>query len=199
MRAALLLALALLSLASRAGAGEPLHLTGAALGPDGRITRNAADVMGNDEPSYTPLLVIDAPVLRGAERITGRVETFQVDGEAWLELASVFADGHRDVNRTRDAGGTRLAGTSETRPFALAVPSAGEGPAPVRVELGVGMLGPGVVSVSALRLEGAGPGAASAVAIRGARVGLVILVGAALAVGPFVALRRRMRARLAAR
>lgn len=195
MRLATLLAALVLSLAPHAGADEPLHVAAAALGPDGVLTRQAADVMGNDGPSHTPLLVIDEPALRGGSRISGRVEAFEIDSEAWLELAAVYADGRREVARTLDANGpgARLRGTAEPRRFELGVPFDGAGPRPVRLELGVGMLGPGVVSVSELRLEA---GAAQAAApVPGLWLALASVAVAALAAGSW--LRRSARVRLA--
>jgi hypothetical protein len=186
MRSAILLAfsaLFALSLPVPAGADEPLRVAAAALGPDGVLTRQTADVMGHDGPSLTPLLVIEEPALRGASRISGRVEAFEVESEAWLEVAAVFADGRREVARTLDAGGSgsRLRGTLERRRFELPVPFDGVGPRPVRLELGVGMVGPGVVSVSELRLEArpAQAGAGGALA-RGVWPALAALAAVAL-------------------
>ncbi|HSJ97199.1 MAG TPA: hypothetical protein VLC53_09000 [Myxococcota bacterium] len=196
MRVAPLLAcLAALSAVSAHGA-EPLRIAGAALGPDGVLTRRAADVLGNDGPSHTPLLVIEDPPLRGWSRLSGRVETFEIESEAWLELAAISADGRREVARTLDPAGpaARLRGTAEPRRFELAVPFDGAGAKPVRLELAVGMLGPGVVSVSELRLEpdvaraaGAGPG----------RRGVVLGLGGAgaLALAAVVRMRRSVRGR----
>jgi len=198
--ASVLAALALLAV-SRAAADEPLHVAGAAVGPDGVLTRKTADVMGNDGPSHTPLLVIDDPPLHGAGRVSGRVEAFEIDSEAWLELAAVYPDGHRQVARTADPDGpaARLLGTAPARRFELAVPVDVAGARPVRLELAVGMLGPGVVSVSELRLEdGAG---------RAARAGLgavaggpwpAVVGGLVLVLAAGLALRRPRRGPLAA-
>jgi len=197
MRSASLLACLALVLAPGARADEPLHIAGAALGPDGVLTRQAADVMGNDGPSHTPLLVIDEPALRGASRISGRVEAFEIDSEAWLELAAIYADGRREVARTLDPNGpgARLRGTAEPRRFELAVPFDGAGPRPVRLELGVGMLGPGVVSVSELRLEVSVAHAAAALPERGLWLALASIAAATLGAGAW--LRRSARGRLA--
>jgi hypothetical protein len=197
MRSTILLALAL-ALAPAAGADEPLHVSGAALGPAGVLTRKAADVMGNDGPSYTPLLVIDEPALRGASRISGRVEAFEIESEAWLELAAVYPDGRRRVTRSIDPGGSgaRLRGSEEPRRFELEVPVDAAQGSPVRLELGVAMLGPGVVSVSELRLEAnAPPSAAGFPAQRGLWLALAALASVALLAG--VWLRRQARGRLA--
>ncbi|MEB2343575.1 MAG: hypothetical protein OZ948_02415 [Deltaproteobacteria bacterium] len=190
MRSANALACLVLLVAVRAGADEPLRIAGAALGPDGVLTRRTADVMGHDGPSHTVLLVVEAPALHGASRISGRVEAFEIDPEAWLELAAVFPDGHREVARTLDASdpAAPLHGTAAPRRFALAVPAGRDGAQPVRLELGVGMLGPGVVSVSELRLE-TGPAPAAATGRR-PWLALAVLVPIVLGAG---ALLRRVR------
>jgi hypothetical protein len=191
MRPTSLAALVLLA-AAPAGAGEPLRIAGDALPADGVLTRQAADVMGNDEPSHTTLLVIDDPP-PAAGVLDGKVEAFEIEGEGWLELAAVFADGRREVVRSLDPEdpATRLQGTAAPRPFALAVPRGADGSTPARLELAVGMLGPGVVSVSELRLA---PGGDDAPAPGGppisgkARIALAALAG--LALGGALALRR---------
>lgn len=182
MRFAKVLACLVLLVAPRAGADEPLRIAGAALGPAGVLTGRTADVMGNDAPSHTPLLVIDAPALHGASRISGRVEAFEIDSEAWLELAAVFPDGRREVMRTLEpeGPGASLRGTAEPRRFELAIPPAADGALPVRLELGVGMLGPGVVSVSELRLE-TGASRAASLAPPGAWLALAGVAAAMLA------------------
>lgn len=194
MRLAPVLACLALLAAPRAGADEALHVAGAALGPDGVLTRKTADVMGNDAPSHTPLLVVDEPPL-AASRISGRVEAFEIDAEAWLEVAAVYPDGHRQVARTTKAEdpAARLRGTAAARRFELAVPVDAAGARPVRLELGVGMLGPGVVSVSELRLESGAAPAGLGLPLRG---GLV--AGALLVLALAVALRWPGRRRLAA-
>lgn len=184
-------ALALLG-APPAGADEPLHIAGGSLGADGVLTRQAADVMGHDGPSHTSLLVVDDPP-PAARVLDGRVETFEIEGEAWLELAAIFPDGRRAVVRSLDPEdpATRLQGTAAARPFALAVPRDPDGAAPARLELAVGLLGPGVVSVSELRLA---PGGDDAPAPGGppisgkVRIALAALAG--LALGGALALRR---------
>lgn len=197
MRSATLLACLSLALVPAARAEEPLQVAGAALGPDGVLTRRVADVMGNDGSSRTPVLVIEEPALRGASRISGRVETFEIDSEAWLELTAVYGDGRRKVVRSLDAGGAeaRLRGTAEPRRFELAVPFEAEGPRPVRLELAVAMLGPGVVSVSELRLEAGAAHAAAAPAQSGLWLALAGVAGAALLAATW--LRRNARGRLA--
>lgn len=176
-------------------AEEALRIAGATLAPDGLLTHKTADVMGNDGPSHTALLAIEDPPLGAGSRIGGRVEVFEVDSEAWLELAAVYPDGRREVARTLDAAGpaARLQGTAAPRRFELAVPADPGGAKPVRLELGVGMLGPGVVSVSELRLEAAPATAATAAAVaRPSTRGLWITMAAAAAAGA-VALRRQGR------
>lgn len=199
MRAVNVLTCLALLLAARAGAGadEPLRITGATLGADGVLTRRTADVLGNDGPSHTALLVVEAPVLHGASRVSGRVEGFEIDSEAWLELAVVFPDGHREVVRTLDAGDpvSHLRGTAEPSLFELAVPAGRDGVQPVRLELGVGMLGPGVVSVSELRLE---TGPAPATAFDPRRIPWLALAAGLVALcAGFLLYRRNTRASLA--
>ncbi|HEY8493626.1 MAG TPA: hypothetical protein VIN04_07000 [Myxococcota bacterium] len=162
MRRVLLAAVCVLALPLLGRAAEDvgaLRLRGADIGRDGVLSRKAADVMGGDGPTYTPLLVIDEPVLHGASRLTARVESFEVH-LARLELTAVFPDGRRRTAEALDGEGRRLAlqGTAPARPVSLAVPEDAGGATPVRLELAVQMLGPGVVSLSELRLEtGAAP------------------------------------------
>jgi hypothetical protein len=193
LRPLALLALpALLLAAAATRADEPLRVDGASLGADGVLTRRAADVMGNDAPSRTTLLVVDAPPPT-ADALRGRVETFEIDGEGWLELVAAFADGSARAVRALAADGTdaRLRGTAPAREFALAIPRAADGSAPARLELAVGLLGPGVVSVSELRLEPArdAPAPGGPTVPRGSRFALAALAG--LALGAALALRRR--------
>jgi hypothetical protein len=188
--ASALIGLALLAAVPARG-DEPLRIAGASLGADGVLTRQAADVMGNDAPSHTMLLVVEDPP-PSAGRLSGRVETFQIDGEGWLELVAEFADGGREVVRSpgaEDAGG-RLQGTAPPRPFSLAVPRAADGAAPVRLALAVGLLGPGVVSVSELRLEAGAPTAAAGGPPISAKARIALAALAGLALGGALALRR---------
>ena len=153
--------LALLFAAGASRGDAPLEIQGRKLPADGLLTNRIADVMGSDTPSQTRLLVIEAPRIAGVRaHLRGRIESFEVDTEAWLELWSVFADGTRAVSRTLDREGPvlRLAGTTPPRAFALPVALGPGGAPPVRLELKVGMLGPGVVSISELRFD-AGAGA----------------------------------------
>lgn len=188
--APVLIAFALLTGAPARG-DEPLRIAGASLGADGVLTRQAADVMGNDGPSHTTLLVVDDPP-PSAQRLRGRVEAFEVDGEGWLELVAEFADGGREVVRSSgavDAGG-RLQGTAPARPFSLAVPRAAGGAPPVRLSLAVGLLGPGVVSVSELRLEAGEPVASTGGPPISAKARFALAALAGLALGGALALRR---------
>ncbi len=145
----------LLSTASRA-AEAPIQLRGNQVAVGEVMAREAADVIGLEGPSQTPLLVIDAPPVgsQGA-RITGRIESFDVESEAWIELWAVYPDGSRSVARTLDRNrpDLRLAGTTERRSFELPVALGPGGAKPQRLELNVGMLGRGIVSVANLRLE----------------------------------------------
>ncbi len=146
-----------LVVATASGAGEmPIRLVGKQVAVGEVISREAADVMGLDEPSHTPLLVVEAPpVGRRGARLSGFVESTDVDSVAWLELWVLYTDGARSVARTldRDRPELRLAGTTERRRFALPVALGAGGARPQRLELNVGMFGTGIVSVSELRLE----------------------------------------------
>src|SRR5690606_31822141 len=140
MRLARLVLLLAASLAAPAGADEPLRVSAAALGADGGLGARVADVLGGDGPSYTRVLAIEAPPAGG--RIAGQVEVFEIDGEAWIELVAVQADGRRAVARTTDPGraAPRLVGSAPPRSFALDAPADPGGAAPVHLELAVGML-----------------------------------------------------------
>jgi hypothetical protein len=143
--------------ATASGAGEvPIRLDGEQVAVGEVISREAADVIGLDEPSHTPLLVVESPpVGRRGARLSGFVESIDVDSVAWLELWALYADGTRSVARTLDRNGPelQLAGTTERRRFALPVALGVGGARPQRLELNVGMFGTGIVSVSELRLE----------------------------------------------
>jgi hypothetical protein len=192
MRRALLVAVCvlLLPLAGRAADVGTLRVRGSDIGPDGALTRQAADVLGGDGPTYTPLLVIEEPVLRGASRLTARVEAFEVAGQAWLELAAVFPDGRRRTAEALDDEGRRLAlhGTAPARPVSLTVPEGPGGATPVRLELAVQMLGPGVVSLSDLRLETGTPPLLAPDGVLGLAAALALAAAVLL-----VARRRRAR------
>lgn len=145
----------LLSAASHA-AEAPIQLRGNQIAVGEVMAVGAADVIGLEGPSQTPLLVIDAPPVgsRGA-RITGRIESFDVEPEAWIELWAIYPDGSRSVQRTldRDRPDLRLAGTTERRHFELSVALGPGGAKPQRLELNVAMFGRGIISVANLRLE----------------------------------------------
>ncbi len=145
--------------AASAAAEVPIQVTGKQIAVGEVLTDEAADVMGLAGPSHTPLVVIEAPPvgLEGA-RLVGTIESIDVESEAWVELWAIYPDGTRSVERTLDRDGPdlRLAGTTERRRFALSVALGRDGVKPQRLELNVGMLGRGIVSVSKLRLEGDG-------------------------------------------
>lgn len=194
MRRVLLAAVCVLALPLLGRAAEDagaLRLRGAEIGRDGVLSRKAADVLGGDGPTYTPLLVVDEPVLHGASRLTARVEAFEVH-LAWLELAAVFPDGRRRTARALDAEGRPLSlhGTAPARPVSLAVPEDAGGATPVRLELAVQMLGPGVLSLSELRLETGRPPAVAPLHVLALAV-LLALAAAALLVARRHGARRR--------
>ena len=198
-----------LSAASHA-AEAPIQLRGNQIAVGEVMAREAADVIGLEGPSQTPLLVIDAPPIgsRGA-RITGRIESFDVESEAWIELWAIYPDGSRSVERTldRDRPDLRLAGTTERRSFELPVALGPGGAKPQRLELNVGMLGRGIISVANLRLERDGARAdelGAAISLLGFAVGdpgsgasrAVPVSFGALVVGAGMAWHARVRRRL---
>lgn len=147
----------LLFLSAASSAAEvPIQVSGKQIEIGAVLTDQAADVMGLAGPSHTPLLVIEAPPIGSSgARMVGRIESFDVESEAWIELWAIYPDGTRSVERTLDRDGPelRLAGTTERRSFELPVALGAGGVKPLRLELNVGMLGRGIVSVSGLRLE----------------------------------------------
>ena len=165
MRATPILASLVVFLAAVSHAAEaPILVSGDEIAAGKVITEQAADVMGLKGPSHTPLLVIEGPPIgsQGA-RLIGTIESFDVESEAWIELWAVYPDGTRSVARTldRDGADLRLAGTTERRRFELPVALGAGGAKPQRLEVNVGMLGRGIVSVSKLRLERDGAKAAA--------------------------------------
>lgn len=163
--------------ATSLAAEVPILVSGEQIAIGEVISDESADVMGLKGPSHTPLLVIEAPPIgeRGA-RVVGTIKSFDVESEAWIELWAIYPDGTRSVERTLDRDGPdlRLAGTTERRSFELLVALGPGGVKPHRLELNVGMLGRGIVSVSELRLErdGATPAGLGASAwVLGARRG----------------------------
>lgn len=157
MRATPVIASLVVFLAAASHAAEaPILVSGEEIAPGKVISDEAADVMGLKGPSHTPLLVIEGPPIgsQGA-RLVGTIESFDVESEAWIELWAIYPDGTRSVARTLDRNGPdlRLAGTTERRRFELPVALGAGGAKPQRLEMNVGMLGRGIVSVSKLRLE----------------------------------------------
>jgi len=158
MRAAIMLSTSLVVLLATASlaAEAPILVSGEQIAIGEVITDESADVMGLAGPSHTPLLVIESPPIgRHGSRMIGTIESFDVESEAWIELWAIYPDGTRSVERTLDRDGPdlRLAGTTERRSFELLVALGPGGVKPHRLELNVGMLGRGIVSVSKLRLE----------------------------------------------
>jgi hypothetical protein len=156
--------LAALGLASAAAADELLRVAGTAIGADGVLTRRVADVVGTATLSRTQVLEIDGPRIAGASyRIVGKVAYEGVEEEGYLEMWSEFADGGRYFSRTMGASGPmgKLFGSSPARPFELPFQLDPNGPKPVRLELAVVLMGPGLVTLSDLRFESE-PGLASA-------------------------------------
>lgn len=107
---------------------------------------------------------MESPALSGDRyAITGSVAYEDVEGDAFLEMWSVFPDGSRYFSRTLDAQGplAKLRGSSPARPFVLPFFLTPESPRPVRLELNVVLPAGGRVTLRDLRL-GSGVAAASA-------------------------------------
>jgi hypothetical protein len=102
------------------------------------------------------LTVFTAPkVAADGYAVSGEVRYDDVQGQAYLEMWSVFADGSRYFSRTLAAGGPQgiLTGTSDWRPFGLPFYLNGAA-APERLEINAVLPGPGTVSVRTVRLGG---------------------------------------------
>jgi hypothetical protein len=115
-------------------------------------------------PATEQVWAVESPALSGDQyAITGSVAYEDVEGDAWLEMWSVFPDGSRYFSRTLDEHGplAKLAGSSPARPFALPFFLTPESPRPVRLELNVVLPAGGRVTLRDLRL-GSGVAATAA-------------------------------------
>jgi hypothetical protein len=113
-------------------------------------------VTGGSAGGVYPLVVFTAPQVGGAGyAVTGEVRYEDVEGEAYLEMWNVFADGSRYFSRTLAADGARglLSGSSEWRAFELPFNLGGSQP-PVRLEINAVLPGAGTVSIRNLRVVG---------------------------------------------
>jgi hypothetical protein len=164
----------------------------------------AADPLGDRSfevrgPATEQVWVVESPALSGDQyAITGSVAYDQVEGDAFLEMWSVFPDGSRYFSRTLDEQGpmAKLRGSSPARPFVLPFFLTPDSPRPLRLELNVVLPAGGRVVLRELRLGSGGaataaPGAwwsdqtagwiggaaGSAVGLLGAAIGTLCTLG----------------------
>jgi hypothetical protein len=107
-------------------------------------------------PGSLPVAVLERPAVSGDQyAIHGRVACQGVEGDGYLEMWSVFADGSRYFSRTLAERGpmARLRGTSEARAFVLPFFLSPEAPRPVRLELNAVLPGRGTLTLSELALR----------------------------------------------
>ena len=118
----------------------------------GRVDGDAVRITGTAVRRSYPLVVIHRPGVSGRYAVEGHVRYAGVEGIAFLELWSVFADGSRFFTRTLATTGPlqSITGNSDWRPFALPFDAAGG--RPVRLEINLVLPGRGAVWVGALRL-----------------------------------------------
>ena len=112
-------------------------------------------------PATARVWVVESPQLAGDRyAVTGTVACEGVEGEAYLEMWSVFPDGSRYFSRTLDERGplAKLRGSSPARPFALPFFLQPDSPRPLRLEVNVVLPAAGRVTLDALRF---GSGAAA--------------------------------------
>lgn len=157
----------------------------------GHVIEGAAEVTAEAAGGTFPLVTIDVPDLGTVGyAIRGDVRYAQVDGPAYLEMWSVFADGGRYFSRTLGTEGPMAAldGSSDWRSFELPFYLQGAAP-PERLEISVVLPGAGTVAVgpiSLIRLDAAAlpaAGRGSAIGAIGAVVGVTIgLLGALIGV-----------------
>ena len=130
----------------------------------GRVVDGAVEVT-TDSGATFPLVAIEVPDMDAdAYSVQGQVRYSDVQGTAYLEMWSVFADGGRYFTRTLGSDGpmAALTGTSDWRAFELPFFLQGGAP-PDRLEINVVLPGAGSVAVRPLRLvtiaAGSQPGA----------------------------------------
>ena len=108
-----------------------------------------------------PLLAIDAPRLATREyAVRGRVRYEAVEGDAFLEMWSVFPDGSRYFSRTVAARGPlrTISGTSRWRWFVLPFTVTAGAPLPARLEVNLALPGRGIVEMESPELVQLDPG-----------------------------------------
>ncbi len=142
-----------LALPAAASAGGDRTIDWHAVQPvSGSVDGDAVRITGSAAPRSYPLITIKRPGVSGRYAVEGRVRYAGVEGTAFLELWSVFADGSRYFTRTLAANGPlqSIAGSSGWRPLALPFDAAGG--RPTRLEINLVLPGRGTVWVGPLRL-----------------------------------------------
>lgn len=109
-----------------------------------------------DKPMQARLLTIEnPPIVAMRYRVRGEASHENVQGAAYLEMWSVFADG-RYFSRTMGEPGSgpmgQLTGTSDWREFSLPFDRTGTDDAPDRIEVNLHLPGKGVVYLGPLEL-----------------------------------------------
>ncbi|MCB1042066.1 MAG: hypothetical protein KDC35_03955 [Acidobacteria bacterium] len=140
-----------------------------------------------DQDASYPLLVWQNPEIKGTQyRLSGELDG-SFEGEAFLEMWSVFADGSRYFTRTLAASGPmgKLQGELQDHQFVLPFDTMGKVPAPVQLELNLVAIGSGhmvagpiTLTSSSMRLGGGW------VAILGSMLGILgAIAGVSLGLG----------------
>lgn len=120
----------------------------------GQVRDGAVLVSAPASGGIFPLGTIENPeVPSDGYAVVGRVRYEGVEGHAYLEMWSVFADGERYFSRTLAERGpqARLSGTSAWRAFELPFHLDGA-PTPEGLEIGIVLPGAGTVEVGSLEL-----------------------------------------------
>jgi len=159
-RGALVALVLLAPQASSAGvarADEPTTVDWRRTAPlSGTVVGDTVTVTAGGSGGSYPLVVLERPAV-GAPGfvVTGRVRTEGVQGQGFLQLWTVFADGSRYFSRTLAERGpmAALSGTSGWREFSLPFQLRASDGVPSRLEIGVVLPGAGTVAVGPLRLS----------------------------------------------
>ncbi|MDP8214009.1 MAG: hypothetical protein RAO92_03625 [Candidatus Euphemobacter frigidus] len=142
---------------SRGGAGE-----GEVIRPEGEAGPYVLELKNREDRRKTArILIIKEPALTMADyAINGQVKYQGVEGDGYLEMWSVFADGSRYFSRTLGTGGPmeKLHGSSGWRDFVLPFRNKPGNPPPEKLIVNVVLPGPGTVWVGPLRLVELKPG-----------------------------------------
>jgi hypothetical protein len=113
------------------------------------------------QPASLPLATLDgSPITRPHYAMAGKVRHEAVEGQAYLEMWSVFATGERYFSRTLATSGPlrSLQGTSPWRPFLLPFRSEPGGALPRQLELNAVLPAGGTVELGDVRLVQYAPG-----------------------------------------